>query len=220
MYDWDFRPFAPYTRAFIAGAWTAILLATISTIIGSVVGTAWGIILRGRAGRWALVVNDSVRAIPILVLMFGFYLFPYKAFLGIDPPSAFAAALLGLAVSQAVFTADLVRAAIDNVSQQSIDGARSLGLRELAVWRFVIIPDVFRQLLPPLMAFFIANVKSSSLASAIGVYEVVFVARTATGMTARNLEAWAIVAAIYVVLVVPLGWLSRALENSRWLKRR
>jgi ABC-type amino acid transport system permease subunit len=113
-----------------------------------------------------------------------------------------------------------VRAAIGNVSRQSIDGARALGFRESAVWRFVVFPDIARQLLPPLMAFFIANVKSTSLASAIGVYEVLFVARIATGTTGRNLEAWLIVAAIYIVLIVPLGWLSRTIEHSRWMRRR
>jgi ABC-type amino acid transport system permease subunit len=46
------------------------------------------------------------------------------------------------------------------------------------------------------------------------------VARVATGTTARNLEAWLIVACIYIVMVLPLGWFSRGLEHSNWLKRR
>lgn len=119
-----------------------------------------------------------------------------------------------------VFTADLVRGAVDGVSRQAIVGARAVGLREPDVWRYIILPDMVRQILPGLRAFFIANVKSSSLASAIGVRELVFTARIATGTTARNLEAWTIVAAIYVILVVPLGWLGRGLEKSKWLKRR
>jgi len=220
MYDWDFRPFVAYASAFATGAWTAFLLGTISSVIGSLLGIGWGIVLRTPLGGVAILLNDFVRAIPILVLMIFFYVFPYVALFGIDPPSAFYAALLALSLSQAAFTADLVRSAVDNVSPISVDGARSLGLREFAVWRFVIIPDITRQLLPPLMAFFIANIKSSSLASAIGVHEVVFVARLATGTTARNLEAWVIVALIYVALVLPLGWISRHLENSSWLKRR
>jgi len=220
MYDWDFGLFANYTHAFFLGACTALLLGTLSSVMGTICGFFWGGILRNSVGNWFVVVNDFIRAIPILVLMVFFYIFPYRQLLGIEPLSPFLAALTALSLSQAAFVADLVRNAIDRVSTQSIDGARSLGLDEVSVWRIVILPDILRQILPSLMAFLIANIKSSSLAAAIGVHEVVFVARIATGTTARNLEAWVIVALIYVVLVLPLGYLSRILENSNWLKRR
>jgi len=220
-YDWNFKVFLPYAAAFVNGAWVALALALLSSVLGSLLGIPLGVLLRLRRLTWLLLpLNDAVRAIPILVLMLFFYAFPYKQVLGISPVPEFAAAVLAMTLSQMVFTADLVRGAVDGVSRQTILGGRAVGLREPDVWRYIILPDAVRQILPGLLAFFIANVKSSSLASAIGVRELVFTARIATGTTARNLEAWIIVAGIYVILVVPLGWLGRWFEKSKWLKRR
>ena len=220
-YDWNFSVFVPYADAFVRGAWIALALALVSSVLGSLLGIPLGMILRVRGLSWVfLPLNDAIRAIPILVLMLFFYAFPYKDVLGIVPVSEFTAAVLAMTLSQMVFTADLVRGAVDGVSRQAILGARAIGLREPAVWRHIILPDVIRQILPALLAFFIANIKSSSLASAIGVRELVFTARIATGTTARNLEAWIIVAGIYIVLVLPLAWFGRWIEKSKWLKRR
>jgi len=220
-YDWNFSVFAPYAVAFLRGAWVALALALVSSVLGSFLGIPLGVLLSLRQTSWALLsLNDALRAIPILVLMLFFYAFPYKAVFGITPLSGFTAAVLAMTLSQMVFTADLVRGAAAGVSKQTVLGARAIGLREPAIWQHIILPDVIRQIIPPVFAFFIANIKSSSLASAIGVHELVFNARVATGSTARNLEAWIIVAAIYIVLVVPMGWVGRGIEKIPWLKRR
>ncbi len=71
-----------------------------------------------------------------------------------------------------------------------------------------------------MLAFYIGNLKLSSLAAVIGCAEVVFVARVAVSQTYRSIEAWLLIGAIYIVLVLPLAWAARALEKSAWLKRR
>ena len=156
----------------------------------------------------------------MLLLMVLCYYFPYRAVFGVEPLSAFAAAVLALTIAQAVFTADLVRAAVDGVSQQVILGARALGLHHTTVWRYIILPDIIRQISPALLAFYIGNLKLSSLASAIGCEELLFTARTAGDRTARNLEGLIIVTGIYILFVLPLAWGARRLEQPRWLKRR
>ncbi|MFX6230416.1 ABC transporter permease subunit, partial [Acinetobacter baumannii] len=79
--------------------------------------------------RVFLPINDMLRAIPNLVLIFFVYYFPYTEF-GIAAPSAFDCAVVALTIAMAVYTADIVRAAVDGVSAGSILGARSVGLRE------------------------------------------------------------------------------------------
>ena len=208
-YQWDFSVFQSYTSAFFRGMGVTIMLSIISSIAGTVFGILLGLILRFRKISWILLpINDILRAIPMLVLMFFFYYFPYKEVFGIKPLSAFTAATLALTLAQMVFTADLVRAAVDGVSHNSILGAKALGLHQLDILRFIIL------------AFYIGNIKLSSLASAIGCHETVFVARVAISQTYRSLEAWCIVGLVYVILVVPLGLLARRLEKSEWLIRR
>jgi len=220
-YDWDFSVFWPYAWAFVRGLVITIELSVLASVVGTILGILFGPVIRIQGiSWWLLPFNDVLRAVPLLVLIFLFYYFPYQSILGIEPPSPFIAAFLALTLAQAVFTADLVRAAIDGVSQQTILGARALGLRESTIWWYIILPDILRQIAPAMVAFFIGNIKLSSLASVIGCQEIVFTARVAMGQTYRSLEAWLIVAAIYIVLVLPLAWAARQLERSEWLKRR
>jgi polar amino acid transport system permease protein len=220
-YDWNFNVFSQYVPAFVSGTLVTIELSVLSSLLGTVGGFVLGPVLRIKPlDRVSLPVNDMFRAVPTLVLIFFFYYFPYKEMFGISPPSAFFAACAALTLSQAVYTADIVRAAVDGVSKGSILGARSVGLKESAIWQYIIVPDIFRQILPSLIAFYIGNVRLSSLASVIGCEDVVFVARITIGQKFRSLEAWIIVAAIFIVLVLPLTWFARKLEGSQWLKRR
>jgi polar amino acid transport system permease protein len=219
-YDWNFSVFSQYLPAFISGTWVTVQLSVISCFAGTIAGFILGPTLRLKiVGSLLLALNDMLRALPTLVLIFFFYYFPYRDF-GWAAPSAFACACAALTLSQAVYTADIVRAAVDGVSKGSIMGARSVGLKEMTIWQYIILPDIFRQVLPSLIAFFIGIVRLSSLASVIGCEDVVFVARITIGQKFRSLEAWIIVAAIYIMLVVPLTWFARQLERSEWLKRR
>jgi len=220
-YDWDFSVLLPYAPALARGTLVTIQLSVLSSLVGTILGVALGILYRWKpVDRVLLPLNDMLRAIPNLVLIFFVYYFPYTEAFGCPAPSAFECAVVALTIAMAVYTADIVRAAVDGVSAGSILGARSVGLREKEIWQYIILPDIFRQILPSLMAFYIGNIRLSSLASVIGCEDVVFVARQAISQRFRSLEAWTLVAAVYIVLVLPLTWLARRLEGSRWLKRR
>lgn len=220
-YDWNFSVFVPYLGAFLRGAWVTIELAVLSSLLGTLLGFAMAFPLRLPViGRLFIAINDIFRAIPLLVLLFFFYYFPYADVFGVSPPSAFIAGLLALTLAQLNFTADIVRAGIDAVPRSAVLGARALGLKEATIWMHIILPDVLRQISPTLIAFYIGNIKLSSLASVIGVEETVFVARTAMGQTFRSLEAWVIVALVYVAIVIPCTMLANRLEKSKWMQRR
>jgi polar amino acid transport system permease protein len=64
---------------------------------------------------------------------------------------------------------------------------------------------------------YIGMLKMSSLASVINVSEVVFTAQTVISNVSRSLEAWVIVALIYIIMVVPATYGARILE--RWLRQ-
>jgi ABC-type amino acid transport system permease subunit len=161
-----------------------------------------------------------MRAVPLIVLLFLFDYFPSSQILGLPALSAFWAAALAMTVAQANFTAEIVRSAIDAGPRRLLDSARSLGLQERPVLTHIVAPNVIRQVLPTLIAFYIGNLKLSSLASVIGAEELVYVARIAVGQTYRSLEAWILVACVYVVLVTPCTLLARRIESSDWMARR
>ena len=220
-YDWNFKLFVPFIPALLRGALVTLELGVLSSVIGTVLGFFLGVALRLPIIGWPLrILNDVLRAIPLLVLLFFFYYFPYSLMLSIKAPSAFTTAVLALTLAQANFTGEVVRAAIDAVPASILAGGRSIGLKEPTIWFHIIIPDVVRQILPTLIAFLIGNIKLSSLASVISCEEVVFNARLAVGQTFHSLEAWVLVAAVYVSLVLPMTALAGKLERSEWLQRR
>jgi His/Glu/Gln/Arg/opine family amino acid ABC transporter permease subunit len=220
-YDWNFKVFAPYASMFLQGAWVTIEMSAIAGCLGTLLGFLLGgmfYLVPGK--RIVLLLNDVVRAVPLIVLIFIFFYFPYVQVLGIVAPSPFFCATLALTVSQAAFTADLVFGATSRVNPKTVRGGQSLGLSKQAILLHVIIPDIFRQTLPALVAFWIGIIKWSSVASLIGCRDVAYVANVASTQNYRSLEGWTIVALVYVALVLPLTLYSRKLESLEWLQRR
>jgi polar amino acid transport system permease protein len=221
-YSWDFRAIFQFWPALIVGVGVTLKLAILSSLLGTIVGGALGVMLTPKTwvSELALLCVDAIRAIPNLVLIFFFYYFPYRQMFGSEPVNAEIAALLGLIAAQAAYSADLTRNAFLQVSRSRVLGLEALGFNRSQVGIHVKLPSIVKQVFPAHMALWIGNLKLSSLASVIGVYEVVYVAKTAMVQTFRSLEAWTTVAIIYIVLVLPLSRISRRLESHAWLTRQ
>ena len=221
-YDWDFSGVLHFMPAYKRAVIVTINLAVLSSVLGTLLGVPLAVPLRWRrlVSLPLLFVIDIFRAIPNLVLIFFFYYFPYKELLGIQPVTPFTAALTALIVAQAAYSADVFRAAIDRVPQEQVLGLRALGFPERSIIWHVVVPHVTRQTLPTQVAFWIGNLKLSSLAYVIGVGEVVYVAKTGMAQNFRSLEAWLAVALIYIILVLPCAYILRMLEHSKWIRRQ
>jgi His/Glu/Gln/Arg/opine family amino acid ABC transporter permease subunit len=220
-YDWDFSVLLPFAGAYARATLVTIELSVASFVCGTIGGAALGAMLRVLPGvRLWLVLNDSVRAVPPLVLLFLVYFFPTRELLGVMPPSPFWASVIAFSIAQAAYTADLVRVAVDQVPRSITLAGLAIGLERVDLWRFVIIPDVIRQVTPAQIAFFIGILRLSNLASVIGTQDVVYVSRVISAQTFRSLEPWLLVALIYIGLVLPLTMLLREFERSAWFKRR
>jgi len=104
---------------------------------------------------------------------------------------------------------------LEAVARGQLEAARTLGLSEVQVFRFVRGPQAFRLALAPMTNDFVALLKDSSLVSVITVVELT----KQTSIFAANIGSWvipgAICAALYLALSLPLSRVARALEN-RW----
>nr|VFK23292.1 MAG: polar amino acid transport system permease protein [Candidatus Kentron sp. MB]VFK28415.1 MAG: polar amino acid transport system permease protein [Candidatus Kentron sp. MB]VFK74245.1 MAG: polar amino acid transport system permease protein [Candidatus Kentron sp. MB] len=221
-YELDFSGLAPYWPAFIRGTIVTVELAVYSSVLGTMAGIPLAALarLKGFAGIVVLWLIDILRAIPNLVLMFFFFYFPYREIFGGTGLSPFTSAMIGLVVAQAAYSADLIRAAIDQIPRAQSLGLRALGYKEYQIWMDLSVPSVVRQTLVPHVALWIGNLKLSSLASVLGVEDVVFVAKVAMSQSFRSLEAWLVVAAVFVVLVLPVTFLLRRIERSAFIRRQ
>lgn len=216
-YDWNFGRLAPYLDAFLAGVSTTVCLSVLVIIIGTTLGVVLGFLASRRSLRIILyVLFDVVRAIPPLVLLLFFYFLLVPQVVGFSATS-FWVAVIALSLNLAVFTADVVRSSIEGVPRDDIDAAKALGFDDAMVRRYIVLPHVFRTALPAMVVLFIGMVKISSLASVINVREIVYAAQTVVAEISRSLEAWLIVAGVYIALVVPATIIARRIEA--WSRR-
>lgn len=156
-----------------------------------------------------VVYVDVFRAIPPLVtLVIVYYALP---FISITIPR-FWAALLTFTIILSAFAEEIFRATIEAIDPGQIEAARSLGLSYLQSMASVVIPQAFKIALPPLTSRLIAVTKDVSLASVIGVADVLKKARAAQAFYANPTPLLS-AALLFTLLFLPLVRLSMYLEK-------
>jgi His/Glu/Gln/Arg/opine family amino acid ABC transporter permease subunit len=218
MLDYAFAPNS--LRVLGLGALLTLELAVGALIMGVVLGIigAMGRISRHRLPRWlAAVYVEFIRGTPMLLqIMFLFIGVPmlYKMFTGahikINP---LIVGLLAMGINSGAYATELIRSGIQGVDKGQMEAARSLGLSYGRAMRYVILPQAFKRIIPPLVSEFIVLIKDSSLVSTIGVLELMGGAR-ALGTQHYNLLPFLLLASlIYLSLTMSVSVLARRLEK-------
>lgn len=150
----------------------------------------------------AKVYVDFLRGTPLLVQIFMIY-FALPMLLGtrIDP---FVAAVTACSINSSAYVAEIFRAGIQSIDKGQMEAGRSLGLNWVQTMRFVIIPQAFKRIIPPLGNEFIAMLKDSSLVSVIGFEELTRQGQLIIASTYGAMEIWTAVALIYLAMTLPI----------------
>lgn len=213
-YDWDWTVLSPFWPDILRGCLTTLWLTALIILAGTPLGLLLGTALRFAPPplRWILsLFTDAVRSIPPLIsILFCYYFLP-SLFIGKGMPVV-QIAWVALTLYLAAFAADVVRGAFANVPQGAIDAARALGLSRGMIFRRVEVRYVIRSIMPTVWLLWIGMLKNSSLASVIGVYELTHTANRIISNTFRSVEVYAVVAAVYLAIVLPFSLLARTLE--------
>lgn len=98
-----------------------------------------------------------------------------------------------------------------------MEAGRSLGLSYASTMQKIILPQAFRVMIPSIINQFIITLKDTSILSVIGYPELTNMGKTISGNTFKSLETWAIVGVMYMVVIITLSKVAKALE--RRLKR-
>lgn len=133
--------------------------------------------------------------------------------------SPFVAASIALSLYTGAYVTEAIRAGIATVGSGQRDAAYSIGLTFLGTMRFVIMPQAFRTVIPPLGNLFIAMIKNSAIASAISVSELLYVSEVLEGRTFRTFEIFTGVLIGYLSLTLPAGAAVRRLERRLEIAR-
>lgn len=198
----------------IAGAGITIQITAISVGLGLVIGMFVGIarISNVKLLRWlAAIYIDFLRGTPLLVQIFLIY-FALPVILGqrVDP---FLAAITACGINSGAYIAEIFRAGIQAIDEGQMEAGRSLGMTWVQTMRYIIVPQAFKNIVPPLGNEFIALLKDSSLVSVIGFEELTRRGQLIIARTYGSLEIWISVAIIYLVMTLTISRLVAYLEK-------
>lgn len=191
--------------------WTVAL--TVSALaVGMILGLI--LMLMRRSKFWPLrllatVYINLVRGIPPLVWLFVIFFGLGTGYITINP---FMAALTGFGMIAGANMAEIFRGGMMAVHHGQSEAAEALNLSRYHAFKDVVAPQMLRVSLPSAASYAIGLLKDSAIASAIGVTELAYQGSQLSQMTFRGLEVFAVVALLYILLSLPVAWLSRTAD--------
>jgi putative glutamine transport system permease protein len=210
---------------FFGGLWLTIQVSVLGLLGALILGTLVALLrvspIRPLGWVGAAYV-EFFRNTPLVVQLF--FLFLGLPLLGIRFAAEtfddiFRVACVGMALYHGAYVAEVVRGGLLGIDRGQIEAARSLGLSYLQTLREVQLPLTFRAIIPPLGNIAIALVKNTSLASTIGLAELLGAAEVVETRTFRAEEAFGAATLLYLALTLPLGGLVNVLERRLLVAR-
>lgn len=205
-YQFEFADVLAQWPLFVSGAWLTLQLSILAVLFGLALGILSAVGRRSSQAWLAWICGAYVEAIrntPLLVQMF----IVYFGFAGLGwKVSVFAAALAALVINLGAYTCEIVRAGMDAIHKNQIEAAECLALTKTQIYWHVVLVPAMEKVYPALTSQFVLLMLASSVTSQIGAEELTAVANRVQSETYRSLEAYLVVAALYIVL----SYVSRA----------
>lgn len=208
--------FERYFPELLAGAGVTVALTLASMTVAILIGLP--IALLRLYGAWPLRLFatgyvEFFRGIPVLLLLF----FLYFGLAAISPAlelGPMQAAILGFGLNYAAYEAEIYRAGISSIPAGQWEAAAALGMSPVLTFRRIILPQAIRVILPPATNDLVALFKDTSVVSIIAVVELSKKYQILSKTFGGYLEIGLTTAALYLIMSVPLGYLSRYLEHK------
>lgn len=210
-----------YRESLWAG-WKLTLILSLTSLLGSVlVGLLF---LLGQRSPLPVIRKtcrgflEFVRDTPLLVhLLFGYFVIfapllsrPLAGY-GLEDKVVIGGLLLSL--FGGAYLGEILRGGVESIPKTQWDSARAVGFNPLQVYRYVIFPQALRRVLPAIAGLFVSLIKDSSLLSVIGVSEYFYNTKNFISRSYAGLEGYVPLAIGYLILTLPVAWLSHWLEK-------
>jgi len=213
MFYLDFSGTLARWDVFVHAGIFTIVLSAIAMLLGLVIGICGAgaklssqPIARLIAGAYVELIRNTPFLVQIYIIYFGLPSIGVR----LDP---IVAAILSLSLYAGAYVTEIARAGIETISRGQIEAARALGLSPYLTFRHVVLKPALAAVYPALTSQFILIMLASSIVSTISVPELTGAANDIQGLTFRSLEAFLLVAAIYLALTAAFKGLFTALER-------
>ena len=210
-YQFDFGQVVSgeYGQWLVSGLVTTLHISAISIVLSLTLGTVVAVMRLSKVRPLVWIsasFTEFFRNTPLLVQIFFWYFGSYNVL----PMSVnewlsnhdfeFACGVIALTVYTAAFIAEEIRSGIFSIPKNQLEASRACGLTFLQAMAYVILPQAFRVIVPPLISQFLNLIKNSSLVMTIGVMDLTYMARQIEAHTFHGLEAFTVSTLMYLAI--------------------
>lgn len=181
--------------------------------IGLVLGVPLVLMRRSqnRLLRWpARVFIDVIRGIPPVVWLFIIFFGLSDVLIRL---TSLQAATLGLGLVSAAYLAEIYRGGFLALPQGQNEASVALGMTQADTLRFILGPQVLRVSIPPMATFFVSLLKDSTVASTIGVRDIMMFGSQAAQASGGGYAPFIFAATLYILLSIPVAFFSRLMDE-------
>ncbi|MGI6487020.1 MAG: amino acid ABC transporter permease [Syntrophomonadaceae bacterium] len=199
---------------FLIGTLITLEITALSVGMGMILGLLIALMKMSRVKFISIIgvaYIDFFRGTPLLVQLMLFHFGILPLFFDTGP---FVSAVITCGLNSAGYIAEIVRAGIQAVDKGQMEAARSLGMTHTQAMKFVVLPQAYKIVIPPLINEFIMLLKDTSLVSVISVAELTFRGKLLYSTTYEPVWVWGTVCLLYYVVTKSISML------GDWAERR
>lgn len=226
--DFNWQLIVDSLPLLIGGAGITIQITLMSVGFGFFIGLVVALMNLSRFRLIRLIAKCYVelfRGTPLLVQIFMIYFGGPKLLGAIvnangapEPIGPYLAAVLACSINSGAYVSEIFRAGIQSINKGQMEAGRSLGLTWFQTMRYVIMPQAFKAIIPPLGNEFIAMLKDTSLVAVIGFEELTRRGQLIIARTYGSFEIWTAVAVIYLIMTLTISRFVSYLERKYNIK--
>ncbi|MGH1747624.1 amino acid ABC transporter permease [Enterococcus entomosocium] len=210
--------FQTYTGQFIEGFKYTVMASLIALFFSLLIGTLMAIfqlsdnrLIKGIAKAYV----EFFRNIPLLIIVMFFYVVVPMYWVSFD---GFQAGTIGLTIYTSAFIAETIRSGIQTVPKGQMEASLSSGFTYSQAMLYIILPQAFKIVVPPLGNQFINLVKNSSILAMVAGLDIMYQGDLIASETFNTFDTYIIVGLFYLIITLPLSYLMVYLER-RWAVR-
>lgn len=191
----------------LGGLKYTLIITAGGLFFGFILGAATGLMKLSRykiLSRIAGIYIETIRGTPLMVqVMFLYFGLPLALGMRIPPLTA---SIIAISVNAGAYIAEVVRGAVQSIEKGQVEAGRSIGLSRHQTMLYIIWPQAFRRMIPPLGNQFIISLKDTSLLVVIGMGELTRTGQEIIADNFRAFEVWLTVAIIYLIITRTLSY--------------
>lgn len=207
-----------YGPAFLDGFKVTILSSVLALLFSLIIGTLMAIFQLSH-NKWirgfAKAYVEFFRNIPLLIIVMFFYVVLPLYWISFD---GFQAGTIGLTIYTSAFIAETVRSGIQTVPKGQMEAGLSSGFTYSETMRYIVLPQAFKIVIPPLGNQFINLVKNSSILAIVAGLDIMYQGDLIASETFNTFATYIIVGLFYLIITLPLSYLMVYLEK-KWAVR-